>query len=92
MIIIHEIPGLHPRVVRFADHVAAQGMTVFLPSLFGKPGKAAHHSLRSRRKKCSPASVSGGSSTSWAGTGSSPIVDWLRAPLARQVHGECGGA
>src|ERR1019366_2058952 len=26
----------------------------------------------------------------WAGTGSSPIVDWLRA-LARQAHGECGG-
>ena len=39
VIIIHEIPGLHPLVVRFADRVAAAGMTVFLPSLFGEPGK-----------------------------------------------------
>src|ERR1700692_4219961 len=39
VIIIHEIPGLHPLVIRFADHVAAAGMTVFLPSLFGTPGK-----------------------------------------------------
>ena len=39
VIIIHEIPGLHPLVVRFADHVAAAGMTVFCPSLFGTPGK-----------------------------------------------------
>ena len=39
VIIIHEMPGLHPLVVRFADRVAAAGMTVFLPSLFGDPGK-----------------------------------------------------
>src|SRR6202047_5334486 len=39
VIVIHEIPGLHPLVVRFADRVAAAGMTVFLPSLFGQPGK-----------------------------------------------------
>ena len=39
VIIIHEMPGLHPLVVRFADHVAAAGMTVFLPSLFGEPGR-----------------------------------------------------
>jgi dienelactone hydrolase len=88
VIIIHEIPGLHEGVVRFADHVAAAGMTVFLPSLFGKPGKPV----------TIPYAV--GSMFSgicirrefhvWAGTGSSPMVDWLRA-LARQAHGECGG-
>src|SRR5678816_4673065 len=39
VIIIHVIPGLHPLVVAFADRVAAAGMTVFLPSLFGTPGK-----------------------------------------------------
>jgi len=88
VIIIHEMPGLHPLVVRFADHVAAAGMTVFLPSLFGEPGR----------------SVSSGYSTGvilkaicvqrefvmWRGGKSSPIVDWLRA-LAKKVHGECGG-
>jgi dienelactone hydrolase len=39
VIVIHEIPGLHPLVIRFADRVAAAGMTVFLPSLFGEPGR-----------------------------------------------------
>ncbi len=88
VIVIHEMPGLHPLVVRFADRVAAAGMTVYLPSLFGVPGK--------------PASVAYGVGemlkgicirrefSVWAGDRSSPIVDWLRA-LARQAHGACGG-
>lgn len=38
VIVIHEMPGLHPLVTRFADRVAAAGMTVFCPSLFGRPG------------------------------------------------------
>jgi dienelactone hydrolase len=38
-IVIHEMPGLRPIVIRFADRVAAAGMTVFLPSLFGQPGR-----------------------------------------------------
>jgi dienelactone hydrolase len=88
VIIIHEIPGLHPQVIRFADHVAAAGMTVFLPSLFGKPGKAVSRSyaltsmlvnICIRREF-----------NVWANGKSSPIVDWLRA-LARKAHGECGG-
>ena len=39
VIVIHEIPGLHPAVLEFARDVAAEGMTVFCPSLFGEPGK-----------------------------------------------------
>lgn len=39
VIVIHEMPGLHPLVIRFADRVAAAGMTVFCPSLFGDPGR-----------------------------------------------------
>ena len=39
VIVMHEMPGLHPLVVRFADRVAEAGMTVFCPSLFGTPGK-----------------------------------------------------
>ncbi len=37
--IIRGMPGLHPLVVRFADHVAAAGMSAYLPNLFGEPGK-----------------------------------------------------
>ncbi len=88
VIVIHEIPGLHPGVLDFARDVAAQGMTVFCPSLFGEPGRPVStgyalgviaKTLCVRREF-----------NAWAGGRSSPIVDWLRA-LARQVHAECGG-
>ncbi|MBV9330330.1 MAG: dienelactone hydrolase family protein, partial [Alphaproteobacteria bacterium] len=88
VIIIHEMPGLHPLVVRFADHVAAAGMTVFLPSLFGTPGKEVSlgYGLREMVKGiCIRREFS-----VWATDRSSPIVDWLRA-LARKVLAECGG-
>jgi dienelactone hydrolase len=88
VIIMHEIPGLHPLVVRFADRVAAAGMTVFLPSLFGTPGKPVTrgYALGSIAK----AICISREFNVWANDKSSPIVDWLRA-LARKVHAECGG-
>ncbi|MDB5466778.1 MAG: dienelactone hydrolase family protein [Phenylobacterium sp.] len=88
VIVIHEMPGLHPQVVRFADRLAAAGMTVFCPSLFGKPGRPADHPL-------SALTMIGGicirrEFNVWATDKSSPIVEWLRA-LARKAHVECGG-
>jgi dienelactone hydrolase len=88
VIIIHEMPGMHPLVIRFADHVAAAGMTVFLPNLFGKPGKEVTigYALGEMFKGiCIRREFD-----VWATDRSSPIVDWLRA-LARKVHAECGG-
>jgi dienelactone hydrolase len=88
VIIIHEMPGLHPLMMRFADRVAEAGMTVFLPSLFGEPGRpmSAIYGVGSffnvlcvRREF-----------NLWSAGASSPIVDWLRA-LARHAHAECGG-
>ena len=88
VVIIHEIPGLHPLVIRFADHVAAAGMTVYMPSLFGTPGKPASrgyalgsmvNAICVRREF-----------NVWANGKTSPIVGWLRA-LARKAHAECGG-
>ena len=38
VIIIHEVPALHTLVIDFADRLAASGMTVICPSLFGTPG------------------------------------------------------
>jgi dienelactone hydrolase len=88
VIVIHEIPGLHPLVVDFADRLVDAGMTVFLPSLFGKPGRPASkgYALQTiatviciRREFAI-----------WTGGRTSPFVDWLRA-LARHAHAECGG-
>ena len=88
VIIIHEIPNLHPLVFRFADHVAAAGLTVFLPSLFGTPGKPATRGDAVR--EVLTAMCIRREFHLWSGAGSSPIVDWLRA-LARKAHAECGG-
>lgn len=88
VIVIHEIPGLHPVVIRFADRVAEAGMTIFLPSLFGEPGRPVttgyglgvmFNTMCIRREF-----------NAWSAGKSSPIVEWLRA-LARKAHAECGG-
>jgi dienelactone hydrolase len=88
VIVIHEIPGLHPLVVDFADRLVAAGMTVFMPSLFGTPGRplSKGYALTTiatviciRREFAI-----------WNGGRTSPFVDWLRA-LARHAHAECGG-
>jgi dienelactone hydrolase len=88
VIIIHEIPGLHPLVIRFADRVAAAGMTVFLPSLFGEPGRpvTVPYAIGTMIKTICIAREF----NVWANDKSSPIVDWLRA-LARKAHATCGG-
>ena len=88
VIIVHEIPGLHPQVIRFADRVAAAGMTVFLPSLFGEPGRpvTTGYILRS----VASAICIRREFNVWSDGRSSPIVEWLRA-LARKAHAECGG-
>ena len=41
VIVIHEIPGLHPGMLAFAQRLIAAGYTVYLPSLFGRPGQPA---------------------------------------------------
>jgi dienelactone hydrolase len=88
VVVIHEMPGMHPLVVRFADRVAAAGMSVYLPKLFGQAGRPVSRPymvqslvevLCIRREF-----------NLWRTDRSSPIVDWLRA-LARQAHADCGG-
>ena len=88
VIVIHEIPGLHPLVLRFAEHVAEAGMTAWCPSLFGMPGKPVSRGY-------ALASMFGAVCIRrefqvWSTEKSSPIVEWLRA-LARKAHAECGG-
>jgi len=88
VIVIHEVPGLHPGVLAFARDLAEAGMTAFCPSLFGTPGKpvdrgyAIGQILKNICVRREFVALRDGRS--------SPIVDWLRA-LAREVHAECGG-
>src|SRR5579871_6538767 len=88
VIVMHEMPGLHPLVIRFADRVAAAGMTVFMPVLFGVPGRPVTTGYAIREMLtgiCIRREFN-----VWATDKSSPIIDWLRA-LAKKVHAECGG-
>lgn len=88
VIVIHEIPGLHAQVFDFADRLVDAGMTVFLPSLFGTPGKPLSTGYAVQQmflNICIRREFS-----AWNGGRSSPIVDWLRA-LARFAHAQCGG-
>ncbi|MEM7221184.1 MAG: dienelactone hydrolase family protein [Pseudomonadota bacterium] len=89
VIIMHEMPGMHPLVIRFADRVAAAGMTAYLPSLFGTPEREITPGYTAReifKGVCIRREF-----TTWRAGRSSRIVDWLRA-LARQAHKDCGGA
>ena len=87
VVIMHEIPGIHPDVARFATRVADEGFTAVMPELFGETGKAV-----------TPGYIAGQMLRACisrefhvlATKHSSPITDWLRA-LCRNVHAECGG-
>jgi dienelactone hydrolase len=87
VVIVHEIPGLHPGVADFGRRVAEEGFTAVLPVLFGTtgrpvtPGYIAGQMLRACISR-----------EFWllSRNASSPITDWLRA-LCRDVYARCGG-
>ncbi len=88
VIVMHEMPNLHPQVLRFADRVAAQGMTVYCPSLFGEDGRIPGK-LYTMGQMIAGICIRREFNV-WANGRSSPIVGWLRA-LARKAHADCGG-
>ncbi len=87
VVVIHEMPGLTPRVADFGRRVGEAGMTAVLPSLFGTPGKApsAGYLARSFAAGCVSREFA-----AFAKATTSPITVWLRA-LARHEHEACGG-
>lgn len=87
VIVIHEIPGLHPGVVSFARRVIDEGLTVYLPSLFGTPGRevSVRYMLATLAKACVSREF-----TALATNRTSLITGWLRA-LAAKAHEESGG-
>jgi dienelactone hydrolase len=87
VIVIHEIPGITPEVVRFARWVVDAGFSVAMPSLFGTPGrpKSTAYILGSFARACISREFH-----VLAAHRASPITEWLRA-LCRQMHAECGG-
>jgi dienelactone hydrolase len=87
VIVVHEVPGITPKVAQFADEVADAGCTVVMPSLVGTPGRSpsAPYIAASMSKVCVAREF-----TTMALGRTSPVVAWLRA-LARSLHAEVGG-
>ena len=85
VLVLHEIPGLHPGVIDFARRLIAAGYTVYLPSLFGRPAAPAtgREVVRSMLQVCVAREF-----TKLADR-TSPVVGWLRA-LAASAYRECG--
>ena len=87
VVVMPEMPGISPDVVRFATWVCDAGFTVYLPSLFGTDGAdpTTAEGEAVVRRACVSSEF-----RAFAGGGTSPIVTWLRG-LARLAHHDCGG-
>ncbi|MFM7526626.1 MAG: dienelactone hydrolase family protein [Actinomycetota bacterium] len=87
VVVVHEIPGITPAVMRFAEEVVAAGFTVAMPLLVGDVGRApdGKYIALSMSKVCVSNEF-----TTLAMRKTSPIISWLRA-LAKQLHREVGG-
>ncbi len=87
VVVISEIPGITPNVLRFCRRVADTGLTAVVPHVFGDDGRepTIGYTIRSITKACVSREF-----TVLAAGRTSPITTWLRA-LARTEHERCGG-
>jgi dienelactone hydrolase len=86
VIVIHEMPGLHPGVTAFGQRLVDAGYRVYLPSLFGRPGIP----FNGRAMAGSMLRACVSREFVMLADRTSPVAGWLRA-LAAQAHSDCGG-
>jgi len=87
IVVMHEIPGIYPAVIEFAERLVKAGYRVYLPELLGETERefSNGYMLKSMARACIAKEFH-----VLASRRSSPITNWLRA-LARKAHAECGG-
>lgn len=87
VVVVHEIPGITPAVLHFAEEVVAAGFTVVMPLLVGEVGRdvSQGYLMSSMSKICVSREF-----TTMAMKKTSPVIAYLRA-LARQLHEDVGG-
>ncbi|HXZ85830.1 MAG TPA: dienelactone hydrolase family protein, partial [Myxococcota bacterium] len=87
VIVMSEMPGIYAAVSRFARRVRDAGFTVWMPQLFGEPGRppTMGYGLRSMVRGCISREF-----RAFSANASSPVTAWLRA-LAAHAHPLCGG-
>ena len=89
VVVVHEIPGITPAVLAFAEEVVAAGLHRgdARPVRHARPRAASGaYVLSSDGARCCISREF----TTWAMNRTSPIIGWLRA-LARNLHLELGG-
>jgi len=87
VIVMSEMPGISPYVAQFARRVRDAGFTVWMPQLFGDPGRpiTMGYAIPVMLRACISSEF-----RAFAANKSSPVIDWLRA-LAAHAHPLCGG-
>lgn len=87
VLLIPEIPGIHPGVLALGNHLVDNGFTVAIPSLFGKPGqlKTAGSIVTSLARACVAREFA-----AFATNKQRPVTAFLRA-LARDLKAATGG-
>lgn len=83
VIVIHELPGMTPECIKFAERLVKDGFTVYLPLLFGEPNS--DKPLGYFARVCISREF-----YLLARNKSSPIINWLR-DLCRTIHDKKGG-
>ena len=87
VVLIPEMPGLHPGVLALGNHLVANGFTVAAPSLFGTPGSPA------LRPSAVPVLLKGCIAKEFAAFATNadrPVAHYLRA-LARDLNAHTPG-
>ncbi|MDX6359021.1 MAG: hypothetical protein QOH37_2075 [Nocardioidaceae bacterium] len=87
VVVIHELPGITPAVIDFAEDVVDAGYTVVLPHLFGHPEIQPNPGTTTGAfiQVCTSSEF-----TKMATGVTTPVAGWLRS-LARSLHQELGG-
>lgn len=86
VLLMHELPGISPEVVRLARWIADAGFSIWMPHLFGTPGRptTTGYLLRQGVRACLSREFS-----VLARRRASPIAAWLRA-LSRDIRDRTG--
>lgn len=86
VVVIHEVPDLHPGVIDFGQRLVEAGYTVYMPSLFGRPGAPVSTGALVR----TAVEICVSREFYILRNRTSRVAGWLRA-LAAAAHAECGG-
>lgn len=85
VVVIHELAGISPALMRFADRLVNHGFSVYIPSLIEvRAGGGSLRMLEATVRVCISAEF-----VKLAREKTSPIVSWLRS-LSRKLHRDTG--